>query len=407
MRKPVTQYTKSGSTNIAYQTIGNGPFDLVYIPGWVSNIDLMWDCPQLASFLVELSKITRVILFDKRGTGLSDRISDLSTLEDRMDDIRAVMDAVDTERAILFGHSEGGSVSALFAATYPSRTIALITFGVFAKRRYSPDYPWAPTDEERQKVYDMISTSWGSSDMYLASLAPSLAHDKTFMSWLASYFRSGASPRAALVLTKMNTQVDIIDILDTIKVPTLLMYRTEDIDVKVEEGRFIAERIEGSVLKEFPGQDHLFWAGDVLSVLDEMTTFIEACDKSTSVEMTLATILTIQVCSESLHSRLLATTDDVDLLQIVFQIIETQSRRYNGTIKREDDVTFTISFDGPTKALNCAQNLKITLLQKNIKLKQGIHIGECSVDGGSIYYFLCCYNRVSPYIATSIYRAFT
>ena len=156
MIKPATQYTKSGCINIAYQVIGSGPVDLVYIPGWVSNIDWMWACPELVEFLTELGKIARVILFDKRGTGLSDRVVELSTLEERMDDIRAVMDAVDSKKAVLFGHSEGGSVSALFAATYPNRTISLITFGVFAKRRYSPEYPWAPTDEERQRVYDMI-----------------------------------------------------------------------------------------------------------------------------------------------------------------------------------------------------------------------------------------------------------
>ncbi|MEO0472602.1 MAG: alpha/beta hydrolase, partial [Bacteroidota bacterium] len=211
--KPATQYTKSGRINIAYQVFGEGPIDLVYIPGWVSNIDWMWACPELVAFFEELGKIARVILFDKRGTGLSDRIVELSTVEERMDDIRAVMDAVGSEKAVLFGHSEGGSVSALFAATYPNRTISLIAFGIFAKRRYSPDYPWAPTDEERQEVYDMIESSWGSGDMNLESLAPSKANDKAFMDWLANYFRSGASPSAAMVLTKMNTQVDIIDIL--------------------------------------------------------------------------------------------------------------------------------------------------------------------------------------------------
>jgi len=234
--KPNTLYTKSGRINIAYQVFGAGEMDLVYIPGWVSNIDLMWSCPELVSFLEALGKISRVILFDKRGTGLSDRMVELSTLEERMDDIRAVMDAVDSEKAILFGHSEGGSASALFAATYPSRTIALITFGAFAKRRYSPDYPWAPTDEERQGVYDMIENCWGGGEMNLSDLAPSKANDKTFMDWLANYFRSGASPSAALVLTRMNTQVDIIGILPSINVPTLMMQRVKDIDVKIEEG---------------------------------------------------------------------------------------------------------------------------------------------------------------------------
>ena len=265
--KPATHYTKSGSINIAYQVFGTGPLDLVYIPGWISNIDLMWANPELVEFLLELGRFARVILFDKRGTGLSDRIVEFSTLEERMDDIRAVMDAVNSERAVLFGHSEGGSVSALFSATYPERTISLITFGIFAKRRYSSDYPWAPTDEERQVTYDMIENSWGSGEMNLESLAPSKADDETFMDWLSNYFRSGASPSAAMVLTKMNTQVDIVDILGSIKVPALIMQRTHDIDVKIEEGRFIAKRIPNSTFVELEGNDHLFWVGDTRTVL--------------------------------------------------------------------------------------------------------------------------------------------
>jgi len=236
-KKPITQYAKSGNLNIAYQVFGSGPIDMVYIPGWVSNIDWMWACPELVRFLRELGKHARVILFDKRGTGLSDRAVKFSTLEERMEDIHAVMGAANSQKAVLFGHSEGGSVSTLFAATYPEHVISLITFGVFAKRRYSQDYPWAPTDEERQKVYDMIEHRWGCENMELECLAPSKADDPEFMSWLASYCRYGASPSAAMELTKMNTEVNIIDILGTVKVPTLILQRTGDIDVKIEEGQ--------------------------------------------------------------------------------------------------------------------------------------------------------------------------
>ncbi len=295
--KPATQYTKSGRLNIAYQVFGSGPIDLVYIPGWVSNIDWMWACPELVSFLVELGKIARIILFDKRGTGLSDRVVELSTLEERMDDIRAVMDAVGSKNAVLFGHSEGGAVSALFAATYPNRVISLITFGIFAKRRYAPEYPWAPTDQERQQVYDMIENSWGSGDMGLASLAPSKANDKTFMDWLANYFRSGASPSAAMVLTKMNTEVDIVNILSSIKVPTLMMQRTHDIDVKIEEGRFIAERIQGARLVEFEGDDHLFWVGNTEEILREIKAFISKVRPQQNYDVQLYTIVAARIIS--------------------------------------------------------------------------------------------------------------
>ncbi len=296
--KPTTQYTKNARINIAYQVFGSGSIDLVYIPGWVSNIDLMWACPELVNFFTELGKIARVILFDKRGTGLSDRVTELSTLEERMDDLRAVMDAVGSEKAVLFGHSEGGSVSALFAATYPKRTISLITFGIFAKRIYSKNYPWAPTHEERQVVYDMIENSWGSGEMNLESLAPSKTNDKVFMDWLANYLRSGASPSAALVLTKMNTEVDIVDILGSIKVPTLIMQRTNDVDVKIEEGRFIAERIEGARFVELEGDDHLFWVGNTKEVLDHMKAFILNENTVENTEQQLFTIGAAKIISD-------------------------------------------------------------------------------------------------------------
>ncbi len=366
--KPATQYTKSGRINIAYQVFGSGPTDLVYIPGWVSNIDLMWDCPDLVNFLTELSKYTRVILFDKRGTGLSDRVVELSTLEERMDDLRAVMDAVNSSKAVLFGHSEGGSVSALFAATYPNRVISLITFGVFAKRRYSSDYPWAPTDEERQKVYEMIETSWGSGDMDLESLAPSKAGNQEFMNWLSSYFRSGASPSAALVLTKMNTQVDIIDILNTIQVPTLMLQRRDDIDVKIEEGRFIANRIKGAKFVEFEGNDHLFWVGNTQEVLDEMIPFIKDEKPVKVYEEKLFTILAARIDGNQEYVR--------NHRDFVSRLV----KQYRGNIVQFRGQSFIATFEGPSKAVHCAIDMVEGIQNVNAKLAAGIHIKEAAVN---------------------------
>ena len=380
MSKPITNYTKSGRISIAYQVFGDGHQDLVYVPGWVSNIDLMWRNKELSEFLTKLSKFVRVILFDKRGTGLSDRVTELSTLEERMDDIRAVMDAVQSEKAILFGHSEGGSVSALFAATYPQRTISLITFGVFAKRRYSEDYPWAPTDEERQEVYNMIETSWGSNNMNYASLAPSMADDPVFMEWLASYFRSGASPSAALVLTKMNTQVDIIEILDTIEVPTLLLYRTEDIDVKIEEGKFIAERIKGAKFIEFPGNDHLFWVGDAKSVLNEMVRFISKDHHHQVFNRVLATILRINIEGIS-NQRALYGVESGDQLQSkLADILEARVQQYRGTMVSNRSRSTIATFDGPSKAVHCAIEIRNAIQQLGLRIYQGVHIGECIIS---------------------------
>nr|WKN34050.1 alpha/beta fold hydrolase [Tunicatimonas sp. TK19036] len=362
--KPATQYAKSGRINIAYQVFGSGPVDLVYIPGWISNIDWMWACPELVDFFMKLGHIARVILFDKRGTGLSDSVVELSTLEERMDDIRAVMDAVNSEKAILFGHSEGGSVSALFAATYPDRVIFLIAFGIFAKRRYAPTYPWAPTDQERQRVYDMIEHEWESGEMDLTSLAPSKAHDKTFMGWLANYFRSGASSQAAMVLTKMNTEVDIIDILGSIRVPTLLMQRTHDIDVKVEEGRFIAERIQGAKLVELKGNDHLFWVGDTKEVLEEMKEFILNTKPRHKYEKKLFTMMAARIISSEItHSA---------PQELISQFV----RQYQGSIVQYDRQTFTATFEGPSKAVYCGLNLQSAMQSLKIDMALGIHIKE-------------------------------
>ncbi|MEM9984434.1 MAG: alpha/beta fold hydrolase [Bacteroidota bacterium] len=369
--KPPTQYTKSGSINIAYQVFGSGPIDLVYIPGWVSNIDWMWACPELVDFLLELGKMARVILFDKRGTGLSDRVVELSTLEERMDDIRAVMDAVGSEKAALFGHSEGGSVSALFAATYPNRTVALITFGIFAKRSYSPDYPWAPTPEERQVVYDMIVNGWGTGKMNLESLAPSKAQDKTFMDWLANYFRSGASPSAALVLTKMNTEVDIINILSSIRVPTLIMQRKDDIDVKIEEGRFIADRIAGAKFIELAGDDHLFWVGDTQRILAEIKSFV-------------GQVRPIDRYEERLFTIVMARAASADTVSASYrELIEGFVRRYRGSMRRYDPYSFIATFDGPSRAAHCSLDLLAELARVGAQLTVGIHI-TAATEGQSL-----------------------
>ncbi len=337
---------------------------MVYIPGWVSNIDWMWSCPELVSFLQELGKTCRVVLFDKRGTGLSDRVVELSTLEERMDDIRAVMDAIGSEKAVLFGHSEGGCVSALFAATYPNRVISLITFGIFAKRRYAPEYPWAPTDEERQEVYDMIENGWGSGRMNLESLAPSKANDDVFMSWLANYFRSGASPSAAMVLTKMNTEVDIIDILGSIKVPTLIMQRRHDIDVKIEEGRFIAERIKDSKFVELDGSDHLFWVGDTAIVLNEMKAFITNVQPAKIYGERLYTLLAARVLRSSENS------------PNPQEIIRNLVIQYRGQIVQYNQEAFTAIFEGPSKAVHCGIDLISTMSGLNMELSIGVHIKE-------------------------------
>lgn len=273
--KPATRYAKFKDINIAFQVLGEGETDLVFVPGWVSNIDMMWLDPKLGRFLERLSNFSRLILFDKRGTGLSDRVSPLCTLDERMDDILIVMNAAESKKAVFFGHSEGGAIASLFANKYPERTISLITFGAFAKRKYSADYPWAPKPEERELFYKTIREEWGNGrKMGLETIMPSLVHDTDYYHWFASYLRSAASPGDALALAKMNTDSDITQILTSIRVPTLILHRTNDLDVNVEEGKYLAKYIPSSKFVELKGDDHCFWVGNSFSVIEEIEEFV-------------------------------------------------------------------------------------------------------------------------------------
>src|SRR6266566_4900349 len=258
---PETRYAKSGDLNIAYQVVGDGPTDLVYVPGWVSNVELIWEKPKPTRFLERLASFSRLILFDKRGTGMADRVSNarLPTLEERMDDVRAVLDAVGSERAALVGHSEGGSMSLLFAATYPERARALVLIGVFARRIRTDDYPWAPSLEERLETIETLERDWGVG-LDITEMAPH--EDPALLEWYSRCLRRSASPGAAAALLRMNSQIDTRHVLPTIQIPTLVIHRTADRDVTVDEGRWIADQIPGERFVELPGDEHLVWPGD-------------------------------------------------------------------------------------------------------------------------------------------------
>ena len=264
---PETKYAKSGDVSIAYQVIGSGSIDLIYVMGWVSNIEYFWQDPAMSRFMERLSSFTRLLLFDKRGTGLSDKVANLPILEQRIDDMRAVMDAVGSEKAALFGVSEGGTMSAAFAAMHPERTSALIMYGSYAKRVWSADYPWAPTPAQRQVFFDAIKDGWGGI-IDLETLAPSAMNDERFKKWWTAYLRHSASPADALALAKMNTEIDIRHLLPAIHIPTLVIHRTEDVDMPVGGSRYIAQQIPNAKLIELPGKDHLPWVGDTEKLLN-------------------------------------------------------------------------------------------------------------------------------------------
>jgi pimeloyl-ACP methyl ester carboxylesterase len=382
---PVTHYAKSGNASIAYQVIGEGPFDLVYVSGWISNIELMWEEPSHARFLNRLASFSRLLLIDKRGTGLSDRVaeSELPTLEQRMDDVRAVMDAVGSARAALLGHSEGGNMAMLFAATYPQRTMALITFGVFAKRIWSADYPWAPTPEQRQRWYDQIKQGWGGV-VDLSDLAPSVADDEGFLRWWATYLRRSASPSAALTLGKMNTQIDVRDILPAIRVPTLILHRTGDRDAKIEEGRYIAARIPGAKLVELPGVDHLPWVGDQDSVLDEIQEFLTGIRQGPAPDRVLVTVLFTDVVGATARAAQLGDRRWRDLLSSHYATVRHELHRYRGNEVQTIGDAFLATFDGPARAIRCACAIRNQTHDDGLSIRAGLHTGECELIGAGI-----------------------
>jgi len=275
-RRPPIRYARSGDLNIAYQVSGAGPFDLVLVPGFLSHLEKDWEEPRHAHFLDRLASSSRLIRFDKRGTGLSDRPGDLPDLETRSDDVRAVMDAAGSERAVLLGYSEGGPMSLLFAATYPERVSALVLYGVFASRVQNDDYPWAPSQAERDAYADRIEREWGwEADMH--RMCPNA--DDAMARWWSERARAAMSPGAARALIAMNSTVDVRHVLPAIRVPTLILHRSGDSDARVEEGRYIAERIPDARFVELPGKDH-FVAIDPDQILDEVEGFVLALPRS-------------------------------------------------------------------------------------------------------------------------------
>ncbi len=380
---PQTRYAKSGDVHLAYQVVGEGPLDLVFVHGWVSNVEYAWEVPPLARFLNRLASFSRLILFDRRGTGMSDRVPDreLPPLEQRMDDIRTVMDAIGSERAAIFGFSEGGNMSVLFAATYPERTTALVTFGIFAKRIWSPDYPWAPTPAQRQKDLEIVERDW-DGEMDVSQYAPSA--DGALRAQIAAFFRRSASPGAALTLLRMNTEIDVRHVLPAVRVPTLVLHRTGDLDAHIEEGRWIAARIPGARFVELPGADHLPWVGDTDPVLDEVEEFLTGIRRGPEPDRVLATVLFTDIVDATATAAAVGDRAWRDLLQAHHATVRRELVRFRG---RELDTAgdgFLAAFDGPARAVRCAGAIRDAVRTLGVRIRAGLHTGECEVMGDKL-----------------------
>ena len=384
-RPPETMYARSGDVNIAYQVIGDAPLDLVFVMGWVSHMEYFWREPSFARFLMRLASFSRLILFDKRGTGLSDRvpINQLPTLEQRMDDVRAVMDAVGSERAALCGVSEGGPMCSLFAATYPEKTLALVMIGTYAKRIRDADYPWGPTPEQREQFFEVMRKQWGGP-VGIDERAPSVAGDPEFRDWWATYLRMGASPGAAVALTQMNAEIDVRNVLPSIRVPSLVIHRREDQCLKVEEGRFVADRIPGAKFVELPGNDHLPFVGDQDAILDEVEEFLTGVRHHVEPDTVLATVLVGRIIGVKQHVQRLGEDRWLDLLRRLHAYITKEIEWFRG---REVDIVenrILAIFDGPARAIRCASAITEYAARLGVEICNGLHTGECEIVDGQV-----------------------
>lgn len=385
MMRPVTRYAKSGDVNIAYQVVGNGPIDLVFVMGWVSHLDYFWEEPAFARFLTRLASFSRLILFDKRGTGLSDRVPDtqLPTMEERMDDVRAVMDAVGSDRAALVGISEGGPLCALFAATYPERTTAIVMIGSYARRIWAEDHPWAPDERERAAFLERLEREWGT-EVDLDVRAPSVAGNSHFREWWATYLSRSASPGAAVTLTRMNMEIDIRDVLPTIRVPTLIIHRTGDRILSVEGSRYMAAHIPGARLVELPGEDHLPWVGDQDAILDELEEFLTGVRRGPEPDRMLATVLFTDIVGSTERAADLGDRRWRELLERHRGVIRRELSRFRG---REIETTgdgFLALFDGPARAIRFAAASVGAVRALGLEIRAGVHTGEVEMMGANV-----------------------
>lgn len=383
--QPLTQYAKSGDVHIAYQVLGDGPLDLVFVPGFVSHLEAGWQSPRRATFFKRLASFSRLILFDKRGTGLSDRSSHLFTLEQRMDDVRAVMDAADSQRAAIFGISEGGPMSILFAATYPERTNALVMYGAYAKRSWAEDYPYGWRDEEWEAFFNNVEKNWGTPQGFdLNVWAPSVAQDESAGEDMARFLRSAASPGAVKAVMQMNREIDVRHVLPSVLVPTLITHRIGDRNIHIQQARYMAERIPDAKLVELPGEDHIAWFGDIEPILGEVEEFLTGMRHRSEPDRVLATMLFTDIVGATARAAELGDKKWRDLLRRHHHLVRTELERFRGREIDNSGDGFFATFDGPARAIHCAKAIQNEITSLQLTVRVGLHTGECEVIGEKV-----------------------
>jgi pimeloyl-ACP methyl ester carboxylesterase len=379
MTPPETRYAKNGDVHIAYQVFGGGPLDLVVVHGFVGNIELHWDFPDAARFYTRLGSFCRVICFDKRGTGLSDRDCGIATLEERMDDVRAVMDAAGSERAALFGQSEGGPMSVLFAAAHPERTRALVLYGTFAR---SNQRDWSPERfDARMAEFDR---GWGTTMSRLPMLAPGKLSDAAFSRAWTRLERQSASPAAAIAMLRMNKDIDVSHVLPVIRVPTLVLHRTGDLTVNVDQGRYLAAHLPGARYVEMAGHDHLVFVGDGDRLVDEIQEFLTGSRSEQDVDRVLATVMFTDIVDSTRRAAELGDRQWRALLDRHDETVRQQLKRFRGSEVKNLGDGFMATFDGPARAVRCAAAISEAVRALGITVRSGLHTGEIELKRDAI-----------------------
>ena len=375
--RPSTRYAKSGDVNIAYQVVGHGPLDLIIVPGVISHLDMQWDIVGFPEWVERLTRFSRVIMFDKRGTGLSDRDVGDSTLDERADDLRAVLDAAGSERAAVFGLSEGGALAMLFAATYPDRVRSLVLFATLARAASAPDYPPGANQERAlRRIVELTETGWGEGQT-LELLAPSMKDNALAREFMGRFERAAASPRAARTHMEWCIELDVRPVARALCVPTLVMHREGDRTVHVECGRWLAENIPGAQYREYESIEHQPWFGDFAPEIDDMQHFLTGSREPVEAERVLATVLFTDIVGSTERAAALGDRPWRELLGRHHAVVREELRRHRGT---EQDTTgdgFFATFDGPARAVRCAASIRDAIRQLDLEIRAGVHTGEC------------------------------
>jgi class 3 adenylate cyclase len=380
---PTTRYARAGEVHIAYQTVGDGPIDLVYIPPQLQQVEHLWAEPRVAAFFERIARFSRLILLDRRGTGLSDPIASATTLEDQMEDVTAVLDAVGSEQAALFAQSEGAAMAALYAATHPERTRALILYAGMARMTGAPGYEWPGTPEEREQRIADIFARWGTGER-LALIAPSAAGDEALRRWFARLERLSASPGSLRLLIDIAGETDVRDVLPSIAAPTLVLHRRDDPVIDVRHSRYLAEHIPGARYVELEGGDNLLVVGDGDRILAEVERFLTGTHTPPEPDRVLATVMFTDIVASTETAARLGDRAWRELLARHDELSRAQLARFRGRAVKSLGDGFLATFDGPARAIRCALELREAVRELGVELRAGLHTGECEAIGEDV-----------------------